>query len=560
MTSLVNSNKFKNEGHTVINLVRHPDEEINDQKNLISAFGRMWEQGIDVDWKNLYKADEIRLKVSLPTYSFDKMQYPANIDAFKMILSNSALTVADSSSWYYASSWKKALLFKKEEIQDDHILLFSDSEGVATLLSQKLSREGEKVTMVKKGTEFSQEDPQTYQIDPENDEHYGKLFQSLSAEGKKTNKIIYAWAVSKNENQSQESANKEFFHLLNVAKSIKKSGYSENKKLILITNDFHNITGNETLEVKKSAQLGLLKVISQESIGLATGHIDISLSQMPDVQCLYEEVKYMPSGRTVSIRNANRWEQFFDRLKIEQAPDMTGFKEGGIYLITGGLGNLGFNLSRYILKNYKAKVILLGRSVMPQREQWEKEKNTIGVSRMLKLEELGEAYYYTCNISEEDSLKEVVQKAEENFGTINGIIHAAGIISGNSINMFDELSRNDYQEHFDAKIQGIVNLDVAFQDRQLDFCFIVSSLSSILGGLGFGGYASSNSFIDYFVSAKRNMRDPRNWLCVNFEGLDFSETPKDNSILNIDEIFEVVEQSLFMKDFSPIVISKKIYR
>nr|WP_314491698.1 non-ribosomal peptide synthetase/type I polyketide synthase [uncultured Chryseobacterium sp.] len=560
LTSLVNSNKFKNHGHTVINLVRHPNEEINDQKNLISALGKMWEQGVDIDWKNLYNPDEIRLKVSLPTYSFDKVSYPVNVDAFKMILNHSVHTIGDSSSWYYASSWKKVSLLKKEYIHDEHTLIFSDNSGVGEFLFQKLTMEGEKVTMVKKSDKYNQNKQEMYHIDPENENHYQQLFNDLAAEGKKATRIIYAWPVAKTENQHQDIADKEFFHLVNVAKYIKNTVHSENKKLVLITNDLHSITGYESLEIKKSAQLGLLKVISQECIGFSTSHIDISLHHMlneSDIQCLTDEIKYIQTGKTVSLRNSNRWEQIFDRHKIEETSEQTAFREGGVYMITGGLGNLGYNLSEYLIKNYKAKVILLGRSILPQRDQWDNEKNNLAVNRMLTLESLGDVFYYNCNIADENSLKETVQKAEEKFRTINGVIHAAGIVSESSVNMFDLLSKDGYQEHFDAKIKGIVNLDIAFKDKPLDFCFIVSSLSSILGGLGFGGYASANTFIDYFVSEKRNIKDPRNWICVNFEALDFAEIPEDPNNLNIPEIFEVVEQSLVMSELSPIVISKR---
>jgi len=50
----------------------------------------------------------------------------------------------------------------------------------------------------------------------------------------------------------------------------------------------------------------------------------------------------------------------------------------------------------------------------------------------------------------------------------------------------------------------------------------MSSLSSVLGGLGFGAYASANSYLDAFAQARHNEGDCR-WQAVNWDGWIFDE-------------------------------------
>src|SRR5207253_5478329 len=59
-------------------------------------------------------------------------------------------------------------------------------------------------------------------------------------------------------------------------------------------------------------------------------------------------------------------------------------------------------------------------------------------------------------------------------------------------------------------------LDDLVRDRDLDFCLLVSSLSAVLGGLGYGACASANVFLDT-VARLRNRTSGFPWLSVNWD-------------------------------------------
>lgn len=84
LSSFVRAHQLRSREHKVVGLVRHPREAGNDLHFLLSALGELWCNGLQPDWTAFYE-NQSRRKVSLPTYSFDKIKYPVNVDAFKLI-------------------------------------------------------------------------------------------------------------------------------------------------------------------------------------------------------------------------------------------------------------------------------------------------------------------------------------------------------------------------------------------------------------------------------------------------------------------------------------------
>ncbi|MBL6448223.1 amino acid adenylation domain-containing protein [Fulvivirga sp. 29W222] len=82
--TFVRSNQERKKHHKVVNLVRPPKETCHDMEYLLAGLGELWKIGIAPDWSSFYEK-ELRLKVSLPPYGFDKVKYPVAVDAYEMI-------------------------------------------------------------------------------------------------------------------------------------------------------------------------------------------------------------------------------------------------------------------------------------------------------------------------------------------------------------------------------------------------------------------------------------------------------------------------------------------
>jgi acyl carrier protein/NAD(P)-dependent dehydrogenase (short-subunit alcohol dehydrogenase family)/pimeloyl-ACP methyl ester carboxylesterase len=93
-------------------------------------------------------------------------------------------------------------------------------------------------------------------------------------------------------------------------------------------------------------------------------------------------------------------------------------------------------------------------------------------------------------------MKHALDIAREKFGTINGVIHAAGIIR-------DELIQAKKMEVADSvlapKVYGTLVLFELLKDARLDFLVLFSSTASVLAPPGQADYSAANSFLDAFA-------------------------------------------------------------
>ena len=113
------------------------------------------------------------------------------------------------------------------------------------------------------------------------------------------------------------------------------------------------------------------------------------------------------------------------------------------------------------------------------------------------------------------------------WGAVHGVVHAAGVSEGKAL---EELSREDVAEHFRSKGEGLYVLEeVLAEEKELDWCVVFSSLSAVLGGLGFGAYAAANSFMNEFVK-RHNERGGRQWSCVAWDTWRVGEAGREGRL------------------------------
>ena len=572
--TFVRANNEIDKTHKVINTVRHENKEENDVKYLLSSVGKLWQNGIGLNWEQFY-VDEKRARVSLPTYSFEKRAYPVLVDSFRMI---SRLISEDSwekqkeiEKWYYLPSWKLAPLLSKSGKKEGSTLIFSDPYGVSDSLADRLLKEGEHLVRVGIGPHFLKESESSYQLNPGKEEDFVSLFQDLSAAGIQPDRIIHAWAITQGEGNSAENGaliskmDRFYYSLVYAIKAAQEHGGILGKQIQVLSSGLHGIIAKEESDPYKGIVLGLLKVIPQEYPSVISKHIDIATSEIGSDKLkdlLYEEIADGQSGKMVAISHGQRWEQIYERTPIQETQDIIPIKESGVYLLTGGLGELGYTLSMSLVSDYRAKVILLGRSKLGPRSAWGElladeavsEKKKDRIRKLMKLEEMGgEVSYVAGNIANREDISKAIGIAEEKYGGIHGVIHAAGVVDGRSINALTKLEKEDYALQFEPKIQGLAALREALKGKELDFCLLTSSMSPIIGGLGFTAYASANSFMDCYIQSHKAEGELQNWISVNVDGVNFLGNAKD--LIEPHELFEAIRRALLYKNQPQVVVS-----
>jgi NAD(P)-dependent dehydrogenase (short-subunit alcohol dehydrogenase family)/acyl carrier protein len=208
----------------------------------------------------------------------------------------------------------------------------------------------------------------------------------------------------------------------------------------------------------------------------------------------------------VAYRGAYRWIPSFERLHLDKLDKKPArLREHGVYLITGGLGGIGSELAAYLAKFVHAKLVLLSRKELPEREKWndwladhdEQDLISRRIKKIQSLEASGaEVMTFSAEVEDEARMKSIVKEVLSRLGRINGVIHSAGIPGGGIIQSKDPESAAQVLR---SKVIGTRVLERVLSGIDPDFMVLCSSLASILGGMGQADYCAANSFLDSFA-------------------------------------------------------------
>lgn len=532
---------IENKSNQVVNLVQPEARKMPDTRYLLKQVGKLWLYGVEIDW-NTYHAEETRQRIPLPTYPFVKKYYWPDIHQFKRSREKT-LQIGDgkrkslsSSDWFYLPLWKQSILpqSKQEQLETAACyLLFMDEHGVGTALSDMLYRDGSEVIHVRLGHAFEKREEKEYTIDPHNESDYLLLMKSIKESGRTIHNIIHLCSLNQDMKGGQaftDSQIKGYYSVLYLAKAVLNVYMSEKLQLDVIANNIHEVSGTEQLYPEHSTILGPCKVIPQEYTNISCRVIDIELTEQPNPRLMTQlkEELYLPGAEpVVCLRGGKRWVKYYEQVRLEKKEGASSkLKQNGVYVITGGTGGIGLELAAHLAKTRKAKLALIHRSFFPKREDWEKwlsshsEEDSISmkIHKLLDVEKFaGGLVLEQADVSDIEKMSEAVKRIEEKFEHINGVVHAAGTLSNDAFHSVTETGKQQSEQQFKAKLYGTVVLDQIFKEKELDFCLLMSSISSVLGGLGHTAYCAANTFLDAYA-ANQNRNPDAHWLSVNWDG------------------------------------------
>ncbi|HKG22706.1 MAG TPA: SDR family NAD(P)-dependent oxidoreductase, partial [Blastocatellia bacterium] len=348
---------------------------------------------------------------------------------------------------------------------------------------------------------------------------YRLLFAELQASGKVVDRLIHMWAVTGTASlQMTGNAAREiqylcFNSLIYLAQALGERNEEHPLRIEVISNDMHEVCGEQNIIPEKALALGPCKVITQEYPDITCRSIDLAIDESRPLEVekaadqLLAELNAELSDPVVAYRGDRRWVRIFEPLRLdrEEGPNAR-LRAGGVYLILGGLGGIGLELARFLAGAVQARLVLVGRSPFPGRDEWdewlsshdEQDEVSARIYKLRAIEHLGaEIIIISADVTVPEQAAEAVSRTRERFGDLNGVIHAAGISEGGII----ELETPEKIERLlSAKVRGTRVLESALGGAKLDFMALCSSQSAILGGVGLVGHCAANAFLDAYVN------------------------------------------------------------
>ncbi len=512
------------------------DKELG-QREALESLARLWTEGSPIDWLSFHEGEK-RLKLPLPTYPFQRKRYWVDQYNMSELIKKSNLPSGgsgDLNNWFYTPLWKRAkkLPFVNEKLDKKGIwLIFEDETGLAEQIRSRLREEGIETATVSMASGYCRTGSLKYAINPQSKADHLQLIRDVFHD-RKPGPILHLWSVTgdKRFNSRRElsgwCARYGFGSLLFLAQALGECIIDDNIRLAAISTGMHAISGERECQPEKAVVIGPCKVIPMEYSNIFCQSIDVDLpdSNAPQdrlVSMILAELTARKPETAVALRGSHRWVQSVENIEIESCDGGCWIKDGGTYLITGGLGGIGLALARHMAQFAKVKLILTRYSEFPSRERWQEwidthdsgDKTSGIIGQLLQIEELGcEIMAEGVDVSSLEHMSELIDNAKVRFGPINGIIHAAGI----SINgLIQEKDFRLAEQVLAPKVSGILVIDELISRDEPDFIVLFSSSSSILGEAGFIDYCSANSFLDAYAHY-RNTKSGTFTVAVNWD-------------------------------------------
>ncbi len=334
---------------------------------------------------------------------------------------------------------------------------------------------------------------------------YEKLWQGIANLGLRPAGLLNLWTMRDMKVQAYDS----LAYLLQAARTHRQRF----RQIEIVTDRLENVSGEAIEEIERAEVLGLLRVIPMEYAGTQCRSIDVQLSAGNITQIarqLLEEVQVQAPGLTIAYRGEGRWQKGWTPAPLRRSQS-DPFREQGVYIITGGIGGIGYSIARYLLQQYQARIVLTGRTALPPRGDWpawiaEHENDEPVTRRILRMQELersgGEVRFVSADVTSIDAMSRVVAQVRKDFGRINGVLHAAGIPGGGMIASQDPLEAAIVRQ---PKVQGSIVLAELLRGEDLDFFALCSSISAVVPAPSQSAYAAANVFQNYFADYCRHV-------------------------------------------------------
>lgn len=165
----------------------------------------------------------------------------------------------------------------------------------------------------------------------------------------------------------------------------------------------------------------------------------------------------------------------------------------GTYLITGGMGELGLRMARFLAERGARRLLLVGRTALPEHAEWDSVTDPAVLERITAIRALEESGVTVVTAAVDVADAQALREAVGDPASVRGVVHAAGVAVDRPVT---ELDADVLGEVMSGKLAGAWALHEHFPPKTLDFMIFFSSAGALLGVPGQGAYAAANRFLD----------------------------------------------------------------
>jgi nonribosomal peptide synthetase protein BlmVIII len=424
---------------------------------------------------------------------------------------------ADRTGWGYQPGWRHEPRppAAHAPVRGACLILSDGAAGAA--VARRLADRGATVVTVGRRAGWG---PAGRRLDPAVPEQYRDLVRGLATAGTPVRLVVHLWALEEAAGRGSAAGSAEIgaaqlcgmHSLLYLAKALGDGDQREEVRIVAATRGAQDVLGYDVAHPEHTTLAAAAKVIPREFPWISCAAVDVApdgstLDELADR--LVAELLGARETQIVAYRGRHRFApQVAPYPLAPVTPDAPGVapRPGGVYLVCGGFGGIGLSIAEWLGRT-PARIVLTGRRTLPPESAWASyaeadpgDPTGRVVRRLLDLRAAGaEVLARTADITDLSRMREVVAEAEDRFGPLTGVVHAAGVLD--LAGMIQRRSRESTDAAIAAKTRGTLVLHEAVGDRPLDFFVLCSSIGTVLYKLKFGevGYVAGNEFLNAFA-------------------------------------------------------------
>ncbi|KFU81973.1 phthiocerol/phenolphthiocerol synthesis type-I polyketide synthase D [Amycolatopsis lurida] len=289
--------------------------------------------------------------------------------------------------------------------------------------------------------------------------------------------------------------------VLRVATLVRKlADRPELPRLWLVTRGAHAVLPGEPGRPGLASLRAVIRVLAFEHPGLRATQVDLDR-----MDSLVAELRADQPEDEVAWREGRRFAAKLTRTVPAAGTVPVG---PGAYVITGGLGELGLLIARWLADHGATRLVLNSRTGPAP-----------GVLDGLRARG-AHVDVVLGDLAESGVAERLVERAQEGGVRLRGVVHGAGLLADR---VLTELDADDLARAWRPKVLGGLRLHEATKDVELDWWLAQSSLAGLVGSPGQTAHATANAWLDALVAFRRAAGLPAttvNWAAWTRDGAE----------------------------------------
>jgi len=508
---------------TILPSTCKPQEPTGDLALMLTSVGALWTRGVTPDWTQVRGGGAPR-RISLPTYAFDHQRHwiepgkvtheqpAAQQDA---VLPQRVSRLPQMDDWFGTPQWSPSPLPHVAPPESGlRWLVLGGADETTSGVLRRIAEEGGKATLVRHGGAFATDPDGSFTIDPSDASHFERLLSQLEQQGRLPDRIVHLWGLhtagARSGGELLQGQALVFDSLVHLAQALQTLDVRQPIRLAVATSGSQGVNGEPVEHPVRSLALGPCRVIPREVPGVTTVLVDLDPQDVASAaasRAVVREALADAGADLVAWRGGTRWVAQLVRPRSAVQSTKPLVREGGVYLITGGLGDIALELADFLARRYRARLALVSRRSLPDRSQWKVPQDSEDpgetarlLRRLREIEQAGgQVATYSADVADAQAMARVVQDVRARWGAIHGVFHAAGTLQDAPI---AAKTPEAVQKVLAPKAAGAQVLHELLPPGQLDVFAVFSSTSVYLGPPGQVDYVAANAFLDAIAAAR----------------------------------------------------------